>query len=362
MKYAVNLGKPFGIRISVHWTFLLIILFVIIANVNQGYNLAQTGLSILFIIFLFICITLHELGHSLTARYYGGEVHSITLLPIGGVANIKKMPEDPKQELVVSAAGLIVNIIIAGIIYLLLSLGGKLNFEQLDFQTITTKNFFILLMFVNLFVVAFNLLPAFPMDGGRMLRSFLAIYMNKLKATYIAKELGQILAVLFVVWGVFTNPFLVIIGIFVYIGARGEYQMMQYHTALSGYTVNEVIVEDYSILHPDDRISKAVEIMLHHRDQEFVVKDNDEIKGILTNRNIIDGLANFGQDAPVQMVMIRDFETVNPDTQLVKAFQTLQQNQYSILPVVEANKIKGIVDMAHINEFILVKNISRQGE
>ena len=194
MKYSLRIGRPFGIKISIHWTFLLLIAWVVIVGVQQGLNLEQTLLSIFFVLTLFVCVVLHELGHSLAAMHYGADVRSITLLPIGGMANISKMPEKPKQELVVTVAGLAVNVVIAFILFGVISITGGVNPEQMDFTAITTTNFLVMLMLVNLFVVAFNLIPAFPMDGGRILRSLFSMKMDRLKATRWAKNTGQAFA------------------------------------------------------------------------------------------------------------------------------------------------------------------------
>ena len=168
MKYSLNLGRPFGIRIVVHWTFLLLILWVVAVNVRQGGDTAQVVYSVLFIVALFVCVTLHELGHSLAARKYGIETRSITLLPIGGMANIDEMPEKPKQEVVVTLSGLLVNVAIALLLWIVISLAPGLRMDT-AFEAINSQNFLVMLMIVNLVIVGFNLIPAFPMDGGRIL-------------------------------------------------------------------------------------------------------------------------------------------------------------------------------------------------
>src|SRR6056297_2810862 len=189
MKYAVDLGKPFGIRVSVHWTFLLIIAWVVFIDLQQGLNISQILYSVLFILSIFLCVVIHELSHSLTARKYGINTRSITLLPIGGVADLEKMPENPKQELAVSVAGPISNLVIAFILWLLLNISGNFHLQTVDFSAIGKSNFLIVLTFANLMLALFNLLPVFPMDGGRVFRSVLAMTLPREKATYIAMQI-----------------------------------------------------------------------------------------------------------------------------------------------------------------------------
>src|SRR6056297_83566 len=183
MKYAVDLGKPFGIRVSVHWTFLLIIAWVVFIDLQQGLNISQIAYSVLFVLSIFVCVVLHELSHSLTARRYGINTRSITLLPIGGVADLEKMPEDPRQELAVSLAGPLMNVAIALLLWVFLSVAGAVNMDPSNFREINHSNFLIILMFANIMLAVFNLVPAFPMDGGRVFRSLLALKMARDDAT-----------------------------------------------------------------------------------------------------------------------------------------------------------------------------------
>jgi len=356
MKYSLKLGKPFGIKVSIHWTFLLLIAWIVIIDIQQGLNAQQVLLSVLFILTLFVCVTLHEFGHALTAQQYGGEVRSITLLPIGGMANITKMPEKPGQELVVSVAGLIVNVIIAAILWVILSAAGNLDLQQIEFKAITSNNFFIMLMLVNLFIVAFNLIPAFPMDGGRILRAALAFKMDRVKATRVAKNIGQLFAVGFVIFGLFINPFLVIIGIFVYLGAQAEYETIRFRQALNNYEVKDALITDVIKIHPDDPLQKVADLMIHHSTNGFIVTGNDDMHGFVSKNNIIEGLTRYGKDEKVKEVMKTDVETVELNTPLQEVFQLMQQKKYNAMPVLSKGRIKGIINMENLNEFMLVQN------
>ncbi len=325
-------------------------------DIQQGLNTQQILLSVLFILTLFVCVVLHELGHSIAAQKYGAEVHSITLLPIGGMANIRNMPEKPVQEIVVTAAGLVVNIIIALIIWAIISTVGELNLQQMDFTKITTKNFFVMLMFVNLFVVAFNLIPAFPMDGGRLLRAALSVRMSKLKATQLAKNIGQVLAVGFVFVGLFINPFLVIIGIFIFIGAGAEYKITRLGQYFRAYKAKDALITEFITLSPENNLGNAAEKLLHHQANGFVVAESGKLKGIITKDDIINNLNKKGHETPVSNIMSAGLEPVSPQTSLQKVFKMIQERKYSIVPVVENDQIKGMLDLDHLNKFVLVKS------
>lgn len=357
MKYSLKLGKPFGIKISIHWTFLLLIAWIVIIDVRQGLNMQQILMSIFFILTLFLCVTLHELGHAITAKRYGSDVRSITLLPIGGMANIKDMPQKPGQELIVSAAGLVVNVIIAGIIWVFLSLGNNLNLQQMNFHAITSQNFFVMLMFVNLFVVVFNLIPAFPMDGGRILRAALSFKLDKVTATKYAKNAGQVFAVAFIIAGMFFNPFLVIIGLFVFLGARAEYEMIKVRQGLNEFKVKDAVTTDYSSIKPDDTLGEVADMLVHHNESGFVVSTNGSLDGMLTKENIIDGLAKYGKEGKVKEVMNKGIQPVDINSPLHQVFQDMQQNKYSVVPVVSKDdQVKGMLDMENIHELMLVQN------
>ncbi len=335
---------------------MLLIIWVAAININQGANAAQVLMSILFVMVLFVCVTLHELGHSLAARRYGIDTKGITLLPIGGMANIEGMPEKPKQEVVVTLAGLIVNVIIAAVLWVVIKLIPGYGFDT-DFQAINSKNFLILLMYTNLLIVAFNLIPAFPMDGGRILRALLALKYKRVKATKYSMMAGQVFGAFFALAGLFINPFLFVIGVFVFIGARSEYMQVKFSSLLTDYQAKDIVMDDYTVLKPDDPLQKAVDIMLKTRQRGFLIssEEDDDIMGILTRDNLINGLANHNNDEDVSLVMTTDFKKVEAGTSLQKVFQIMQQGKLDLLPVFENDKLFGVIDQENIQEFISVQ-------
>jgi Zn-dependent protease len=256
MSSSLNLGRYAGIKVQVHWTFWLLFLFIAFLVFTQGGTLSNLFWHSLFIICIFICVVLHEFGHALTARKYGIGTRSITLLPIGGVANLKKIPENPKEELMIAIAGPLVNIVIALILSFFVSVDIYTGMDpetlEEELGTITSENFMFYLLIANVALVLFNMIPAFPMDGGRVFRSVLAMRMSRVEATRIASGLGKFMALLFFLYGLFYSIILVVIAVFIWFGAHSENIMIQQMDLMDGYTIRDAMITEYSVLHPDE--------------------------------------------------------------------------------------------------------------
>src|SRR5258705_1057892 len=224
MRWSLKLGKIAGIRLYLHWTFLLLLAFVFYVDLGEGIGLSGAAQRVIFVVTLFGCIVLHELGHALAARRYGISTRDITLLPIGGVARMERMPREPRQELWVAIAGPLVNVAIAAV---LLLAWVALQFVPARFLA-SQAAFLVPLLWANLFLLVFNLLPAFPMDGGRVLRALLAQRLDYVRATRIAARVGQVMAILFVIVGLkIQHPMLMLIGVFIFFGARNEAHIVE---------------------------------------------------------------------------------------------------------------------------------------
>ena len=225
MKWSTKVGKLAGIDVYIHFTFFLLLAWIAFIYYNQGQSLSAALAGVMFILVVFACVVLHELGHALTARRYGITTRDIILLPIGGVARLEKMPDKPMQELWVALAGPAVNIVIAGTLAAYLYVSDSFTpISQLSSASVSVVE---RIMAVNIFLVVFNMVPAFPMDGGRVLRALLATRLPYLKATQFAATLGQGIAVLFAIVGLFYNPLLLFIAFFVWIGAAQETRLTQ---------------------------------------------------------------------------------------------------------------------------------------
>jgi len=353
MKWAWRIGSVAGIAIYVHATFFILIAWVAVAHWTQGRNLLAAVAAVLFILALFACVVLHELGHALTARRYGIRTRDITLLPIGGVARLERMPEEPLQELWVAVAGPAVNVVIAVVLFLWLQIAGGL--APLSRITMTQGPFLERLMVLNITLVVFNVLPAFPMDGGRIVRALLATRMEYTRATQIAAALGQGMAFLFGFIGFFTNPFLLFIALFVWIGAAQEASLVQVRAALSGIPVRRAMITDFRTLDPEDSLRHAAEVLLAGTQHDFPVIEGARVVGLLLRSDLLAALAALRHDASVIDVMRREFAAVDSHEMLDVAFARLQQGEVRTAPVTHSGRLVGLVTMENIGEFVAVQ-------
>mgnify|MGYP001156665496 CR=1 FL=1 len=352
MKWSLKLGRFFGIDVRVHFTFLLLLAFIgfVYWRATQRVDAALGGVG--FILALFACVLLHEFGHALMARRYGIKTRDITLLPIGGVARLEKMPENPLQELWVALAGPAVNVVIAALLFLWLRLTGGL--APVDELAVTGGSVAQRLMIVNLFLVAFNLLPAFPMDGGRVLRALLAAGIGRRRATAIAANIGQGMAILLGIAGFLYNPFLIFIAIFVFLGAQGEAGLVEMQSALEGLSVHDGMMTRFRTLDAAAPLSLAVDELLAGSQQDFPVLAGGRIAGILRRNDLVRGLKEGRRDATVAEFMCRDCEAVQESAPLRPAVEAMQARQCATLPVMRADQLTGLLTLENISEMITI--------
>ncbi len=353
MRWSWKLGEFAGIGVYMHATFLLLVGWVALIHWLQGRTLAAVLAGVGFILALFLCVVLHEFGHALTARRFGIKTRDITLLPIGGVARLERMPDKPIQELWVALAGPAVNVVIALVLLAWLVLSGGL--KPLSQLSVTGGPFVERLMMVNVFLVGFNLIPAFPMDGGRVLRALLAMRVEYTKATQVAASVGQGLAFVFGFIGLFSNPFLLFIAFFVWIGAAQEARMVQMKSALEGIPVSRVMITDFRTLSPQDRLVRAIELILSGSQQDFPILDDGQVVGILTRGDLLKALPQQGQEARVADVMRREFEVADSYEMLENVFTRLQACECHTLPVTRNRQLVGLVTMDNVGEFLSIQ-------
>jgi Zn-dependent protease/CBS domain-containing protein len=349
-----------GIGIYVHATFLLLILFILFMNWREGKSLATATAGVLFILAIFGCIVLHELGHALAAKHYGILTRDITLLPIGGLARLERMPDIPIQELWVALAGPAVNALIAGGILAVSFLAG-IRPELQAFRW-TGGSFLNKLMVVNVWLLAFNLIPAFPMDGGRVLRALLATRMEYVRATVAAARVGQGIAFLFGLAGLFTDPFLVFIALFVWMGAEQESAMAQMHNSLGGIPVQQAMLSHFRVMQPDDPLAKAVEHVLDGWQQDFPVVFGDRVLGMLTREDLMKVLAQGGVDTPVRAAMNREFVAADSHEMLEQALATMRAAKCRSMPVLHDGNLVGLLTMDHVGELLMIQTALKQAQ
>ena len=316
-------------------------------------------ISVAFVLALFSCVILHEFGHALMAARFGIKTRDITLLPIGGVARLERMPEKPLQELWVALAGPAVNVVIAlGLSALIQFTSAFSSLEQIG---ITTGSFLERLMAVNVLLVVFNMIPAFPMDGGRVLRALLATKLEYTHATQIAASVGQSIAMVFAFVGFFSNPFLIFIALFVWIGAAQEASMVTMKAAPGGVPVRRAMMTDFRMLQPGDTLQRAVELILATPQQDFPILDDGRVLGILTSRDLMVALQKRGPDTLVEDVMRRDFLTLDVNEMLDSALARIHAADSCLTaPVIQRNILVGLLTSENVSEFLLI--VSATGE
>lgn len=353
MKWSWKIGTLASIDLRIHVTFLLLLAWVAISHWTAGKSAVAALNGVVFILALFACVVLHELGHALAARRYGIPTRDITLLPIGGVARLERMPEEPRQELWVALAGPAVNVALAAVLAVWLSV--TRGWTPLSELSMTGGSLAERLLVANVWLVLFNLIPAFPMDGGRVLRALLASRMEYVKATQIAAGVGQALAFVFGFIGLFSNPMLLFIALFVWIGASQEANATGMKAALSGTPVQSAMLTDFMHLRPGDTLADAVKLVLRGSQVDFPVVEQERVVGILTQADLLAALAEHGQDHPVAAIMRREFLTADYTEMLEVAFQRLQECDCHAMPVVHGGTLVGLLTMENVGEYLLIQ-------
>lgn len=353
MSWSIKLATVSGIPVKLHLTFLLLL-----AWVGWGYwardGTTEAVLSgVGFMLALFGCVLLHEFGHAFMARRYGIKTLDITLLPIGGVARLEKMPEDPKQELWVAVAGPAVNVVIAGAV--LVYLAATSNLGALAQINLDERSFAVRLLVLNLILVGFNLLPAFPMDGGRILRAVLAMRIDHADATRYAAGIGQGMAVLLAILGLFGSPVLLLIAFFVWIGAGQEARHAQVKSAFHGIPVERAMQTNYLTLTPADKLSRAVELVLSGAQQDFPVLWDNEVIGMLNRKDLMAALAATGADTPVSATMQREFAVVQATDPLEPILERLSEINAQTIPVLRDGRLAGLITLENLSEFMMIQ-------
>lgn len=354
MRWSLTLGSFKGTAVKIHITFLLLLAWIGFSAYRDGGAIAARD-SILFITLIFACVVLHEFGHILTARRFGIVSTEITLLPIGGVANLDHMPDTPYQELLIALAGPAVNIVIALGLFLALGAIQPEALTQLDNPQV---NLFARLAAANLFLAVFNMIPAFPMDGGRVLRAALAMWLPRATATRIAALIGQGFAFVLGFLGLFGNPLLVFIAIFVYIAASSEAQMTAANEATRGLEVEDAMETRIATIDWGADIGEAVETLLATAQDEFPVVSgkNASLMGLLSRADIIEALKTEERHAPIAPFVRKDVPTVGRHAKLDKTLE-----KFTAAPAVgvvdEDGALLGLLTRQSVAEVVLIANM-----
>ena len=339
MKGCWTPGSIQGIPLRIHWSFLLIILWSAYSGSEMG-GLRYIGYSVFLTCLVFVCVVLHELGHALAAKRYGVATRSITLLPIGGVAALDRIPERPREEFVIAIAGPLVNVIIVGI---LLLLAGWPDLSVIPFGVWSFKAISAILVYVNMIMIVFNLIPAFPMDGGRMFRSLLAIKLPYPAATAVAATVGQLMAVLMLITGLFFNPVLCLIAMFVFLGARAENNMVHLRAILQGKVVRDLMRSPPIVWSPDMPVPHPDELTDDARGEGIIVMIDDRVMGVISHDALVKHTKEGGSLPLASTVMSRPTILLRPDMPLMALLSLAGTTSQSVFPVMENGLLIGLV-------------------
>ena len=358
MSWSLNIGRVAGTVVRIHLTFLLFLAWIFAANYAAG-GLSSAWTSLAFLLLLFACVLLHEFGHIFTARAFGVTTPYVTLLPIGGVAQLERIPEDPHQEFLIAIAGPLVNVAIAG----LLILAGA----DVSLRATAVENMHLSMLDrladVNIFLALFNLIPAFPMDGGRVLRAALASKLGYVRATEIAAHIGQFVAFALGFFGLLYNPILIFIAIFVYLAASSESHMVALRAVSRGVPVSVAMRTQFLSLVPRAHIDEAVHALLQTAQGEFpVVDDAGKTIGVVGRADLIRAIKTLGPDASVADSLGGELPTVGHRATLEQAFKVLQEKSVAAVGVVDvAGKLVGLVTNETIAEMMMLQNALPKG-
>ena len=360
MSWSINIGTIAGTAVRVHITFLLFLGWIFFATyVAEGPEAAMA--SLVFMVLLFACVLAHEFGHIFTARAFGVPTPDVTLLPIGGVARLARIPEEPREEFLIAIAGPLVNVVIA--FGLVLIAGARLKAGDLAIMDSANVSLVDRLAAVNIFLALFNMIPAFPMDGGRVLRALLATRMGYVRATEIAASIGQAVAFALGFIGLFYNPLLIFIAIFVYLAAASEAHMVAIRAMARGVPVSSAMMTQYATLTPDAPVEDAVQTLLRTSQNEFPVIDHaGTLAGVLGRSDLIRALKQHGPDARVAEAMASDVPTVSYRSPLEEAFRLLQERSAPAVAVVDgAGRLVGLVTHETVGEMLVLQEAMPKG-
>jgi Zn-dependent protease len=347
-----------GTAVRIHPTFFLLLAWIAVIHWMRG-GLQEAISGVVFIAILFVCVVLHEFGHIFAAAGYGIRTPDVTLLPIGGVASMERMPEKPGQEIVVALAGPAVNLVIA--ILLVIVLGVQLDMGLIARLDEVDSSLIARVAAANVALLVFNLVPAFPMDGGRVLRALLALNVGFTRATQIAAMIGQGLAILLGFLGLFGNPFLVLIAVFIFLAASAEAGYVQARDLTRGYLASDAMITSFQSLNPLSTADDAATLLLRTTQQEFPIIDGaGRLRGVLTREALIVALKDKGGATPVLEIMTPEVPTVPANACLDSIYQMLQRTQVGVVGVVDAQqKFLGYITTENLSEMVMIRS-SRQ--
>lgn len=341
----------FGVPVRFHFTFVLLLIFLAVAGLKARQSVIA---DVLFVAAIFASVLLHELGHAVVARRCGVRTLEIVMFPIGGVARMERIPR-PRDELRIAIAGPAVNLVLAGLILSGVALWrGRIGTGPEALADPTDANLLERIAIGNLILAVFNLLPAFPMDGGRILRSLLALRRPEEEATQIASRAGRTLAVLMGLYGLISMHFLLVfIAFFVYLGAAQEGQAARGRSLMEGLPVRAAMITRYLTLSHGQTVGEAARLMLESTQQDFPILHGDRVIGLLDRHRLLKAMASEGSSAYIAGVMDREFPRLDPEMDLAEALPALAAAPCAL--VMEGERLLGLLTRENLSEFLVLR-------
>ncbi len=362
MKWSLTIAKAFGIRIQVHFTFLLLLLWIVVeARAAAGWGAAMWGVA--FIVATFTCVVLHELSHSVVAQRFGVKVSSITLLPIGGVAALRSIPQKPAHEIAITAAGPLMNVLIFAVLY---AIGVWVPFSVPYYPGLMTLpdlpmsvgELIGALLLVNKWMIVFNLIPAYPMDGGRLLRAVLARWLPYSRATAVAAGVGQVISGGFVVLGLLTGwIFLVIIGVLIYFAAGAEGKTARLRGTLQNLEVGKIMTPVFVTIGPDSTVDDCTPGIFQRGQDDFPVLADGRLMGLLTRDAVLASSSRDGSKRAADLMTV-DFYRTRPDAQVAEMYDVMQATGQRTVPVMDGDQLVGLLTLDNINRYFMFRSSS----
>lgn len=353
MHWSFPIGTIRGTEIRIHATFFLLLAWVLVAAWGAEGPAAALE-NVAFILALFTCVVLHEFGHVTMARRFGVKTPDITLLPIGGMARLERIPEDPRQEILVALAGPAVNVVIW--LVLTVVLGASMQLNVLQSLEDPTQGFLQRLAAVNLMLVLFNMIPSFPMDGGRVFRAVLALFMDRVRATQIAAQVGQAMAFLFGFLGLTGgSPLLVLIAVFIFFAAGAESSDAALRGRAHDARARDAMITQFEALSPGDTLDTAATAVLRTTQAEFPVIDADgHLQGILTRNAIIAAIQNDHRADPVSGAMTQDIPALRLDAPMDDVLDAMQSGMPGVAVTDAKGHFLGYITRENVGEWFIL--------
>jgi len=343
------------IPVLIHWSFGLLFVWLGYVGFSEGMDVRGVLWFFFFAMLLFICVVIHEFGHALTARRFGVETKDIILSPLGGLARLNRLPDKPIQEFLIAIAGPATNVVIAILLFPIIWFSPSMTFlieDSADVLFTKPVNLLPLLFYTNITLVIFNMIPAFPMDGGRVLRSLLAMYLDRLKATRVAVVIGQVFGLLFLIGAIFLGELILgLIGVFVFFMATAEWRSAKMDSLLRSKRVEEVMRPNFTRLRIDQEVGVISAVFMTRMETSFLVFDEEGyvLKGILNAEEIIRAFQEGKSHSRVSELEVKKPAYTFQDASLTDVFYKMINNKLDILPVIDGKEIVGVIDQRAVN-------------